>query len=136
MARTGTRHTDAVATGVPGLVERQARGGEGAFVVERARLAGAHTEGHRHPDAGCRLGSDRAAQILGNPRGLVGIATRQDDQELLTPEAVGEIERAQALAQLVGDIAQDGVADRMTVRMSAIESSARPISSARGKARS
>ncbi len=34
----------------------------------------------------------------------------QHDQELLAPEAVGELEGAQPLAQLVGDVAQHRVA--------------------------
>ena len=45
----------------------------------------------------------------------MSIRTGEQDQELLASEAVGEIERAQPLAQVVGDVAQHRVADGMPV---------------------
>ena len=57
----------------------------------------------------------RLAAIRRRTRSASAAASRlvgagEDQQQLLAADAVGELERAQRLAHLVGDVAQDGVA--------------------------
>ncbi len=55
--------------------------------------------------------------MLGELGGLREIRSGNKDQELLAAETVGEIERAQLLAQQIGDLLQDGVADAVAARI-------------------
>ena len=48
---------------------------------------------------------------------LLEVGPRQQDQELLAAEPVGQVEGAQLLAQLVGDLLQHDVADGVAARV-------------------
>ena len=58
---------------------------------------------------------DRPAQPFGDPAPVALADAGEHDEELLAAEAVDELEGVQALAQLIGDVAQRGVAARMAV---------------------
>src|SRR5581483_3096400 len=108
---------DAVAPLALGLVQRGVSLFADALVVEsrfsrRRRDAEAHRDAQA-PAHGVAL--DPEAQALGHRRRLLEAGARQQHQELLAADAVGEIERAQLLAQHVGDVLQDGVSRHMTV---------------------
>jgi len=115
----GLGQADLVAPVVLGAVKRFVGHLEDRRVVEGlAGLGGADAEAHRDRDAaGDAVGSHALAQLLGERRRLLEVGPGQQDQELLAAESIGEVESAQLLAQLVGDLLEHDVADRMAARV-------------------
>ncbi len=106
----------AVSTGALGLVERLVGGGEGGAVVE---VLASHGAGHPEGDGGLDLAHaelrDGAPQLGRERHAGVGFMIGQQQDELLAPESIDGVGRADGFGELLCDGVQHGVADAMPV---------------------
>ena len=111
------RHLDTVAAGGLGRIQRAVGGLEQRAVGDVGARSGADAQRHVHLQAARVLGGDAPAQALGHAAALLQVDTREDDQELLPADAVGELERPQLAADRARYVAQHVVAARVAVRV-------------------
>jgi hypothetical protein len=110
------RDVHAVSTGALGLIQRLVGGGEGGAVVEG--LAG-HGAGHPEGDGGLDLAHaelrDGAPQLVREGHAGLGFIIGQQQDELLAPESINGVGRADGFGELLCDGVQHCVADAMPV---------------------
>jgi hypothetical protein len=109
------RRDHPVAAGALCLIERRVGRAEQRLELGSLARAGADPERHRQLEPARTSLLQGAAHPLGDLEAAFQLDVGQDDEELLAAEAVGELERTQALAHLIGDGTQDRVAAVMAV---------------------